>query len=109
MVDDRLADAIRAGERNDEIMWAILGKMRQITEREASWAKRTQYNYGVGSTRKRREDGSFTICPNGHEYTEANTAHRPDGSQRCLTCYRAAKERQRRKKEVRERGEGPSQ
>ncbi|NWN89184.1 MAG: HNH endonuclease [Micrococcaceae bacterium] len=32
--------------------------------------------------------GARTRCKNGHEFTPENTAVRPDGGRRCLTCKR---------------------
>ena len=34
-------------------------------------------------------------CKRGHEYTDQNTARRPDGSRRCRQCYRDEKARYR--------------
>lgn len=35
-----------------------------------------------------------TSCPNGHEYTSANTYNSKDGSRRCRTCNRDHKRRE---------------
>lgn len=40
-----------------------------------------------------------THCPQGHEYTPDNTAHRRDGSRRCRTCYRASAKRRYAKRQ----------
>lgn len=51
-----------------------------------------------------------TICKNGHEFTEANTFHRPEGGRRCLTCYQAyhKKVHEDLKEQRRLRGKRPS-
>lgn len=44
------------------------------------------------SENTRRQDHANrrkTHCPQGHEYTEANTVVRPDGRRDCLACRRA--------------------
>jgi hypothetical protein len=32
-----------------------------------------------------------THCPRGHEYDEANTYHKPNGSRECRACRKARK------------------
>lgn len=41
-----------------------------------------------------------TECPNGHAYTEDNTAILKDGTRKCLTCARAGYRRHREKKKA---------
>lgn len=37
---------------------------------------------------KRRRFAIYTHCRNGHEYTDANTYHRPSGRRDCRQCIR---------------------
>jgi HNH endonuclease len=44
---------------------------------------------GQDAARKGRIHGQkFTHCPQGHEYTEANTYRRPHGRRECRICHR---------------------
>lgn len=49
-----------------------------------------------------------THCRNGHLYTEATTAHRPNGTRRCLVC-KAAQAAKRTKTSAREASLPPPQ
>lgn len=49
--------------------------------------------------RARKRDPNKTACIWGHEFTEENTYHAPDGGRTCRTCYRAYdRDRQRRRR-----------
>lgn len=41
-----------------------------------------------------------THCPQGHEYNENNTQHKPDGRRACRTCARLYAQRKREKRRV---------
>jgi hypothetical protein len=48
-----------------------------------------------GEVTERKVEGRKrqTHCPNGHEYTEANTITNPNGTRRCRICRKASNDK----------------